>query len=330
MRISGFMGIAAALVLTACAPGTSAEAPVPEAPVQEAPVQEAPLQPDPQLLDDQRILSADDMEGREVGSEGNARARAYIVARFEQIGLSAIDGQFEQMFDYARRDAPDLLRPGINLVARIEGSGDSDLVLVVTAHYDHLGLHDGQIFNGSDDNASGVAALLAAATDFIACPPLHDVIFVAFDAEEGGHGGSQYFVDNPPLPLGRIALNINLDMVSVSTERRLWVAGTYHYSFLRPLVERFAADAIIDLPMGHDQPSDGDGDWTDQSDHRAFHVAGIPFIYFGVEDHPNYHQPTDTFENSTPVFFQDASMTITAFARLADAELDAIAAASGR
>lgn len=281
-----------------------------------------------QLLEDLRILAADDMEGREAGTEGSARARAYLIERFQEAGIEMIGDTYESPFTYRMRVDTGEEQNGINLIGRIEGTGDSDHTMVVSAHYDHVGMRDGQIWNGADDNASGVAAMLAVAADFAANPPEHDVIFAALDAEERGLQGAYHFVANPPVDREDITFNLNLDMVAMSEDRILWAVGTYHYPFLVPVVEAVAARSSVNLPMGYDEPTDvPGGDWTLLTDSGAFHRAGIPFIYLGVDFHPHYHQPTDTYENMTLEFFQDASETIVDFAREADANLAMIAEA---
>jgi hypothetical protein len=283
------------------------------------------------LLDDMRILSADDMDGREAGTPGNARARAYIISRMTDIGIEMIGDSYEHGFEYSGGRNPDMVRVGTNIVGRIEGTGTSERVMVVTAHYDHLGMRGDDIYNGADDNASGIAALLAMAADFIATPPEHDVIVVAFDAEERGLQGARAFVANPPIDQANITFNLNLDMVAMSDDRLLWAVGTYHYPYLIEMVETVAATAPVNLPMGFDEPTDEPGgDWTLLTDSGAFFEAGIPNIYLGVDFHPHYHGPTDIYENMTLDFFQDAAMTIVDFAREADRQLDMIGDASDR
>jgi hypothetical protein len=280
-----------------------------------------------QLLDDLRILAADDMEGRGTGSPGNERARAYIISRFEGIGIEMIGESFEHEFEYSGGRNPDHVYVGTNIVGRIEGTGTSERVMVVTAHYDHLGMRGDDIFNGADDNASGVAAMLATAADFAANPPEHDVIVVAFDAEERDLNGARAFVANPPIDQANIAFNLNLDMVAMSDDRLLWAVGTYHYPYLKSLVETVGATASVGLPTGFDEPGD---DWTLLTDSGAFFEVGIPNIYLGVDFHPHYHGPTDIYENMTLDFFQDATMTIVDFAREAERQLDDIGEAAGR
>ena len=182
--------------------------------------------------------------------------------------------------------------------------------IVVTAHYDHVGVIDNQIHNGADDNASGTAALFALAEYFNKNRPLNSIIFAALDAEESGLRGARRFVAEPPVKKESILLNANMDMISRNQAGELYAAGAYHYPFLKKYLEDAAKNAPIKLRLGHDRPEQGSDDWTNQSDHGAFHQAKIPFIYFGVEDHKDYHRPTDDFENIDQKFYVGAVETI--------------------
>lgn len=282
-----------------------------------------------QLIEDVRILSADDMAGRFPGTPGSAKARAYLVNRLRAIGVKPFGKAFEQPFDARKRDGTPYR--GANLIAVIRGTAKSDRVLVIGAHYDHVGVRDGKVFNGADDNASGVAALLAVAEAFVRERPQHDVIVALWDAEELGFVGAKAFVAAPPVPLARIAMNLNLDMVARGDKGELWAVGASHYLVLRPLLDRLAANAPVTLKIGHDAPPwKGTDDWTFGSDHFVFHQQKIPFAYFGVEDHADYHQPTDDFEKIPQDFFARSAATVLQAARLFDAELDSIAKAAGR
>lgn len=300
---------------------------------------ESPVAADaPQPVTDLRILSADDMEGRLVGSEGNARARAYIIERLGEIGVEAVFDNYEQRFtfqrslDFRNPDAPRETVEAVNLVGRIAGTNPGEHVMVVGAHYDHVGMdEDGNIFNGADDNASGTAGLLAVATAFMENPPENDVILVAFDAEEGGLRGARHFVANRPEGYEQIGFMLNMDMIAYSETDDLYAVGTWHYPVLLDLVAAAAEASWINLRTGYDEPSDDPrNDWTMLSDHGPFHAAGIPFLYLGVEDHEHYHQPSDTFENMTIPFFLGAVETAIDVARRADAMLGAIAEAPSR
>ena len=194
----------------------------------------------------------------------------------------------------------------------VDGQSDDARAIVVSAHYDHVGVRDGKTYPGADDNASGTAALLAMASLCKASPWQHDVVFAAFDAEEMGLQGSRAFVATPPIPKSRIALNLNMDMVSRSDAREIFVAGTSYRPELRTVLEPVAARSAVKVRFGHDQSKGGfdRNDWTMQSDHGPFHTAGIPFVYFGVEDHADYHKPTDTFDKIDRAFFFQVVATI--------------------
>lgn len=277
--------------------------------------------PGDRALEDVRILSADDMEGRLVGSPGGEKARGYILGRMREIGLVPV----EQPFVFKRKDGTEVR--GVNLIARIEGPTPGGKVLVITAHYDHLGIQGGQIYNGADDNASGVAGLLAVAEAFKGAPPKHTVLIVALDAEEGGLRGARVFLEAPPVPAGDIALNINFDMLAKNAKGELYAAGGSPNPWVKARLEALVPSAPVSLKLGHDTgPDDSFDNWTYQSDHGVFARAGIPWVYFGVEDHPEYHKPTDDFATVPQAFFLKAVDTVIAAARLFDAQLDTIPA----
>lgn len=277
--------------------------------------------PGDRALEDVRILSADDMEGRLVGSPGGEKARAYILGRMREIGLVPV----EQAFVIKRKDGTEAR--GVNLIARIEGATPGGKVMVITAHYDHLGVHDGQIYNGADDNASGVAGLLAVAEAFKAASPKHTVLLVALDAEEGGLRGARAFLETPPIPAASIALNINFDMLAKNAKGELYAAGGSPNPWVRARLESLVPTAPVSLKLGHDTgPDDSFDNWTYQSDHGVFARAGIPWVYFGVEDHPEYHKPTDDFATVPQAFFVKAINTVVAAARLFDEQLETIPA----
>jgi Zn-dependent M28 family amino/carboxypeptidase len=303
-----------AMVLAACA------AP---APTSELAAQSAASIDTARMIDDVRTLAHDTMEGRRTGTTGAERAQAFLRGRYAELGVQPVGDAagFEHTFDFTPRNGTETLR-GVNFAGMVTGTVHPDRYIVVTAHYDHLGVRDGQIYNGADDNAAGTAAMLAMARYFASSPPEHSMIFVAFDAEEMGLQGARAFVSAPPVPRDRIVLNVNMDMISRNESNELYAVGTYHYPWLKPALETLVADAPVRLLFGHDSPGLPPGDdWTNSSDHGPFHQAGIPFLYFGVEDHPDYHKPTDTFENIDPAFYQRAVETIRRVLRTLDADM---------
>jgi Zn-dependent M28 family amino/carboxypeptidase len=272
------------------------------------------------ILDDVRTLSADNMQGRRIGTPGGAMARTYIEHRLTQIGLTPVEQPFQMK---SKRNGK---VNGVNLIARINGSDPKAPVIIVTAHYDHLGVIKGEIYNGADDNASGVAGLLAVAETLKAHPPKHTVIFAVLDGEENGLLGARWLVQHPPVALGRIGLNLNFDMLSKNPKNELYVSGAYAWPALKPTLDAVAAKAPVKLLLGHDDPKLGkDDDWTNQSDHYAFHLKGIPWLYFGVEDHPEYHKPTDDFATIPQDFFKRSVETVIAATQAFDADLPVLA-----
>lgn len=259
---------------------------------------------DDQLIEDLRVLSSDEMEGRRTGTEGNRKAMQYLVQRFEESGASAFRGSYTHPFDFVSRGGDSL--SGTNVIAMAEGRSDS--IIVITAHYDHLGMQDSLIFNGADDDASGTAALLAFADYFADQKPDHTLLFAAFDAEEMGLQGARAFVKDSLL-MQKVVLNINMDMISQNSDNELYASGTYHYPELKPVLDSLETGSV-ELLFGHDRPEQGYDDWTSASDHGAFHARGIPFIYFGVEDHEHYHQSTDEFESIPQEFYKNSVRVI--------------------
>jgi Zn-dependent M28 family amino/carboxypeptidase len=290
---------------------------------------QAAPKPGANALNDVRFLSADSLEGRAIGTPGGAKARAYIVKRFGQIGLRPQGASFERPFSYRTLFGREI--KGVNLVARIQGTSSSDKVLVVTAHYDHLGVKRGEVYNGADDNASGVAGLLAVAEAFKARPPRHTVLIVALDGEESGLKGTKAFVADPPAPLASIGLNVNFDMISKNAKGELYVSGAGPQPWLKPVLDGVAKRAPVKLKLGHDTDAQGkQNNWTQQSDQGPFAAAGVPWVYFGVEDHPQYHKPTDDFASVPQDFFKRAVTTVVMATRALDDDLDRISKAAGR
>lgn len=298
----------------------------------------APVVDTVQLIDDVRTLSSPVYAGRRTGTEGNALAQKYVLQRFEALGLRAYGGSHVQPFSFTRTSIMGLLMPGksyrttypsaANLVGYIPGTRRPDRVIVVSAHYDHLGIRSGQLYPGADDNASGVGAMLAVAAHFKAHPPENTIVFAAFDAEELGLHGARQFVASLPFPRSQLAMNINFDMVSHNDSNEIFAAGTSYTPALKALVGQAALRSTVHVRLGHDKSrllAPVVEDWTDSSDHGPFHDAGVPFLYFGVEDHPDYHAPTDTFEQINQGFYGRVASLLADVAATVDKDLDSVA-----
>lgn len=258
------------------------------------------------LLSDVETLSSDLYGGRKTGTIGNKMAADFISKRFEDAGLSFYQDSFKHPFTFKNRSNID--QKGTNLIGYIRGR--SDKVIVISAHYDHIGKSDTQINNGADDNASGVAALLGIAEYYKGRKPKNTLLFITFDAEEMGLQGAYAFVKNPILDKKRIMLNVNMDMVSHNDKSELYAAGTYKTPVIKQIMEGADKKTGINILFGHDLPGSGKEDWTMQSDQGPFAQENIPFVYFGVEDHKDYHKPTDTYANINKDFFYGATRAI--------------------
>ena len=273
-----------------------------------------------QLTNDLKILSSDSLEGRRVGTAGSAKARTYIINRLETLGIKPLfENGYIQTFSFPQAFGQVQAGDGSNVLAFIEGTKKE--TIVISAHYDHMGIMGGKIYNGTDDNASGTAALLAIAEYFSKNKPSHRIILAFFDAEEMGLRGSAHFVNSLDLARESIVLNINMDMISRSEKNELYACGTYHYPHLKNPIEKISLPESFSIKFGHDQPGTGRNDWTSQSDQMNFHQKKIPFVYFGVEDHPDYHRPTDDFEKVNLDFYHKSVEAIIRAANALDKAL---------
>lgn len=278
------------------------------------------------LLTDLNRLASDQMQGRKVATEGSKLAQNFLEQRFEQIGLRSFADNYRHPFSYGSM----IQHQATNLIGWLPGIQQPNQYIVVTAHYDHLGMSGKKIFNGADDNASGVSAMLSLAEFLVKNPNQHSVIFVATDAEEPGLYGSKAFLADPPVAMEKIRLNVNMDMVARGgVYRRLYLAGTRKNPELKQLAKSSARQASVCLKIGHDRTAKLRGtslqvrDWSKSSDHAPFIKNNIPYVYFGVDQHRDYHKTSDTIENIEPLFFTAAVETIiNTFTMLDELEFD--------
>ena len=257
------------------------------------------------LLNRVKILASDEFEGRKTASNGAKKAKSFIIQELKKLNAQPLAPNFVQPFEFKSGNKT---YNSENILCLIKGSQYPKKHIVISAHYDHEGIKKGEIYNGADDDASGVSALIAFVEYFKTHPPKHSVIIAAVDAEELGLKGSKYYVDHPMVPIESIVLNLNMDMIGRSDASELYVVGTNHYKQLLPAIP--SNNLGLNIVTGqHDGYGKG-SDWTNSSDHAPFHAKGIPFLYFGVEDHKDYHQPTDDFEFIQPIFYKNAVYTI--------------------
>jgi hypothetical protein len=284
------------------------------------------------MLLDLGILASDRFQGRATDTPGGALAAKMIATRFTDIGQLPFGRTFEQPFSFEHRSIRALWRRNrpftktfsnaVNVIGYHRGTTSPDDYIVVSAHFDHLGVVGGEVYHGADDNASGVAALIAIASFVKSHPLTHSVVFAALDGEELGLRGSRAFIRALPFPGDRLRLNINIDMIGRSDDGRLFVSGVRYTPSLHGIVASAARTSTVPVHIGHDRPMYQTGlmdDWTNLSDHGSFHDAGVPFLYFGVEDHADVHRPTDTADRIDPRFYTASAEVILSALLAADA-----------
>jgi len=270
-----------------------------------------------------RYLADDRLQGRFAGTKGEECAGEFIAERFRELGLEPAgeDGYFQSLTleSATQPHAPGGV--GRNVIALLRGS-DPDLaesVVVVGAHYDHLGFgrfgstgDPGQIHNGADDNASGVAAMLDAARILSTGPrPARSVLFIAFTGEELGLLGSSYYVKHPTIPLQRTLAMVNLDMVGRLGDGAMIVYGMGTAPEWKDIVEDANRETAI--PLEYEEAGYG------PSDHTSFYAADIPVLHFFTNVHRDYHRETDDWEKiDAPGLVRVAALTARVADELAD------------
>ena len=190
-----------------------------------------------------------------------------------------------------------------NVVAVLEGTDPElkDEYVLFGSHYDHVGVRSGtypdSIRNGADDDGSGTVAMLEIAEAMAVERPRRSVVMVWHTGEEKGLWGARHFVSNSSIPLENISAQIQMDMLSRNEPDSIYVIGTH---FLSSELDQISEDVarrlgLINLSNRYNDP-DMPGNFHSQSDHYAYHVAGIPAIFYFCGVHEDLHQPTDTIE----------------------------------
>ena len=267
------------------------------------------------------FLACDELEGREAGWKGGRIAGNYIISCLKQMGLQPLfeDGYVQPFEAYhAERqkrgqrwqvhpDSIAKLKTGVhqkldmrNILAKIEGKNPNEIV-IIGAHYDHLGydpmLNGDQIYNGADDNASGVQAVLQVARAFLATgeQPERTVVFAFWDGEEKGLLGSKHFALAYP-EIGKVKGYLNYDMIGRNNNEAKPKHFVYFYTaayqafgdWLKNDIETFGLQLEPDY-RAWDNPVGG-------SDNGTFAKLGIPIIWYHTDAHPDYHMPGDHAE----------------------------------
>ena len=196
-----------------------------------------------------------------------------------------------------------------NVLGYLEGSDLKDELLVITSHYDHLGIKNGEIYNGADDDGSGTVAVMDIAEAFVKAKadgngPRRSILFMTVTAEEKGLLGSEFYADNPIFPLESTVADLNIDMIGRIDDRELEsqdyvsLVGSDKLSTelheISEQMNKMHTNLFLDYTFNDENHPER---IYYRSDHWNFAKNGIPVIFYTTGSHPDYHKPTDIVEN---------------------------------
>lgn len=255
------------------------------------------------------IVASDEMEGRETGSAGQKKAGQYLIKQYEKNNVPFPKGatNYYQPIPaaYLNKKYGEKLGDSENIWAYIEGSEKPNEILIISAHYDHVGIKDGEVYNGADDDGSGTVALLEIAQAFEIAKkeghgPKRSILFLHVTGEEHGLHGSRFYSENPLFPLSNTISDINIDMIGRRDEAH---AGSNNYVYVIG-ANRLSTDldnictianakyTNLDLDYKFNDPKDPNR-FYERSDHYNFAKNGIPSVFFFNGVHADYHKKTD-------------------------------------
>lgn len=255
------------------------------------------------------IIAADDMEGRETGSEGQKKAGRYLIEQYQKNGIPFPKGanSYYQPIPAAFLNAKykENLPDSENIWAFIEGSEKPDEIVVVSAHYDHVGVKNGEIHNGADDDGSGTVALVEIAKAFQKAKkeghgPKRSILILHVTGEEHGLHGSRFYSENPLFPLANTVADVNIDMIGRHDEfhpndsNYIYLIGSDYLStdLYNICEETNKANTQLALDYKYNDRKDPNRFYY-RSDHYNFAKNGVPSVFLFSGIHEDYHKPGD-------------------------------------
>lgn len=253
------------------------------------------------------LLSSDILEGRKTGEKGHKMAVNYLTAYYEHLNLSAPEAylNYQQPIPkgyFEGKSADD----SQNVLAYIKGSEFPDEVVIISAHYDHLGMKGDEVYNGADDNASGTSAVMEIAESFQKAKkqghgPKRSILFLHLTGEEIGLYGSKYYLQHPVFSLENTIVDLNIDMVGRIDKKHedqkeyVYVIGSDRLSkdLDKLSVETNKTFTNLKLDYTYNEKNDPYQYYT-RSDHFNFANKNIPVIFYFNGTHDDYHKTTDT------------------------------------
>jgi Peptidase family M28 len=265
------------------------------------------------LKKDLTHIASDETQGRETGSEGQKKAGNYLINFYKSIGVSYPKGA-ENYYQkvpaaFMNKNSSEKLPDSENIWAFIEGSEKPEEILVISAHYDHIGIDkNGKICNGADDDGSGTSALLQIAQAFQIAKnegngPKRSILFLHVTGEEHGLYGSKYYTENPLFPLKNTITDINIDMIGrrdnrhPNTNNFIYIIGSdYLSSDLYTIVENANSRYTkLELDYKYNDKKDPNRYYY-RSDHYNFAKNGIPSVFLFNGVHADYHKESDEID----------------------------------
>lgn len=254
------------------------------------------------------VYASDYFQGRETGTLGQKRAVSFLKEFYQNREIAAAEGT-EDYFQPMNLNIKGKDISTENVVAIIPGSEKPEEYLVISSHLDHIGIHEGQINNGADDDGSGSVALLEIAEAFQKAVaegngPKRSIIFLHVSGEEKGLLGSKYYTNNPLYPLTQTIANLNVDMIGRTDPKRTEGKRNYVYLIgsdrlsteLHQISEAAnAATLNVELDYTYNAPDDPNRFYF-RSDHYNFAKNNIPVIFYFNGTHADYHRPSDTVD----------------------------------
>ena len=255
------------------------------------------------------IVASDEMEGRETGSPGQKKAGDYLINHYKNNKIPFPKGATEYYqrvpAAYLNAKKDENLPDSENIWAYIEGSEKPNEVVVISAHYDHVGMKNGEIYNGADDDGSGTVALLEIAQAFQIAKnegngPKRSVLILHVTGEEHGLHGSRYYSENPLFPLANTITDVNIDMIGRSDEfhkdsnNYVYLIGSDYLSTDLYNICEDSNKNYINLFIDYKFNDRNDPNrFYYRSDHYNFAKNGIPSVFLFNGVHADYHKPTD-------------------------------------
>jgi len=281
-------------------------------------------------------IASDEMQGRDTGSEGQKKAGKYLIQQYQKIGLtypSGADSFYQPVPSKFMKTAwSPILPDSENIWVYFEGGELKDEVVVISAHYDHIGMKNNEIYNGADDNGSGTSALLEIADAFVQAKkaghtPKRSILFLHVTGEEYGLHGSRYYTENPILALENTIANINIDMIGrrglgkEANGNYVYVIGSDRLSTdLHNLSEKANNYVGLELDYKYNDLNDPNRFYY-RSDHYNFARKGIPAIFYFDGVHEDYHKTTDTPDKiDFPLYTKRTKLAFATAWKLANAE----------